>query len=264
MPQPRPDPTPAPVHEAARQGFSHAAQAYAQGRPDYPAELLPWLQQVLGLAPGRQVLDLGAGTGKFTRLLARTGAQVTAVEPVPEMRAQLAAAVPGVTALGGTAEALPLPDASVDAVVCAQAFHWFANEAALQEIHRVLRPGACLGLVWNVRDESVDWVARLTALITPHEGDAPRFHKGDWRRPFTGRWFAPLELSRFSYQHVGPPAQVIVDRFMSVSFIAALPPARQAEVRQQLQDLVAQHPALRGQGTVAFPYQTEAYVARRL
>jgi len=264
MTQPIPDPTPAQVHEAAQQGFSHAAQAYAQGRPDYPAELQPWLQQVLGLAPGRQVLDLGAGTGKFTRLLTRTGAQVTAVEPVAEMRAQLSAGLPGVPVLEGTAEALPLPDASVDAVVCAQAFHWFANEAALQEIHRVLRPGGSLGLVWNVRDESVDWVARLTTLITPYEGDAPRFYKGDWRRPLTGCWFGPLELSRFSYQHVGPPDQVIVDRFMSVSFIAALPPAAQAEVRQQLQDLVAQHPALRGQSTVAFPYQTEAYLARRL
>jgi len=264
MTQPKPVSDRAPVHEAAQQGFSQAAQAYAQGRPDYPAELLPWLHQALGLGPTRRVLDLGAGTGKFTRLLARTGAQVVAVEPVAEMRAQLTAALPGVSALGGTAEALPLPDASVDAVVCAQAFHWFATEAALQEIHRVLRPGGSLGLVWNVRDESVDWVARLTELITPHEGDAPRFYKGDWRKPFTGRWFSPLALSRFSYQHVGPPAQVIVDRFMSVSFIAALPPEQQTVVRQQLQDLVAQHPALSGQATVAFPYQTEAYLCQRL
>lgn len=264
MTQPTPGSTAPPLHEAAQQGFSQAAQTYAQGRPDYPTELLPWLQHALGLAPGREVLDLGAGTGKFTRLLTRTGALVTAVEPVAEMRDQLAATLSGVSVLGGTAEAMPLPDASVDAVVCAQAFHWFANEAALQEIHRVLRPGGCLGLVWNVRDESVDWVARLTALITPYEGDAPRFYKGDWRKPFTGRWFSPPALSRFSYQHVGPPAQVIVDRFMSVSFIAALPPAAQEGVRQQLQALVDRHPALCGQATVAFPYQTEAYVCRRL
>jgi SAM-dependent methyltransferase len=190
--------------------------------------------------------------------------RLTAVDPSASMRASFRRETPGVDVLDGCDVAIPVVDASADAVFVAQAFHWFATEAALQEIHRVLRPGGCLGLVWNVRDESVDWVARLTALITPHEGDAPRFYKGDWRRPFTGRWFGPLELSRFSYQHVGPPAQVIVDRFMSVSFIAALPPAAQDEVRRQLQDLAAQHPDLRGQATVAFPYQTEAYLARRL
>ncbi len=138
-----------------------------------------------------------------------------------------AAALPGVQALAGSAQAMPLPDNCAQALVCAQAFHWFASEDALREMQRVLAPGGQLGLVWNVRDEALDWVAAITEIITPHEGDAPRFYKGDWRRPFAGasgsHLFSPLELTSFSYLHVGSAQQVILDRFLSVSFIAALP-----------------------------------------
>ena len=108
----------------------------------------------MGLGSGRRVLDLGAGTGKFTKYLLATGAEVVAVEPVVAMRERLTAAFPRVRALSGQAEAIPLGDATVDAVVCAQAFHWFATPAALAEIVRVLRPGGQLGLIWNVRDET--------------------------------------------------------------------------------------------------------------
>jgi len=254
------------IHPAARQGFSSAAQAYGKGRPDYPEELLDWLQADLGLRPGDRALDLGAGTGKFTRLPMLTGAFVSAVEPVDEMRAQLAARYPAVFCAKGTAERIPLVDGAMDVVLCAQAFHWFANDAALREIHRVLRPGGWLGLVWNVRDESVDWVAELTRIVTPHEGDAPRFYKGDWRLPFEAapELFSPLQLRTFDYTHVGPPQQVIIERFMSVSFIAALPPEGRAQVRAQLDELIATHPALRGREEVAFPYRTEAYRCQRL
>lgn len=248
------------IHHAAQQGFSAQATTYARGRPEYPDALLPWLADALAIAPGSAVVDLGAGTGKFTRLLMRTGARVTAVEPVDDMRAQLARGLPGVPALQGSAEAMPLATDSAQAVVCAQAFHWFASAAALQEIQRVLAPGGWLGLVWNVRDETVDWVAAITDIITPHEGDAPRFYKGDWRKPFANsRLFSAPEPTVFSYQHVGSAQQVIMDRFLSVSFIAALPPARKDQVARQLQTLIDTHPALRGQDSIAFPYKTEAY-----
>lgn len=245
------------VHSAAQQGFTKEAQTYARGRPEYPAELAGWLTGTLGLGPGRHVADVGAGTGKFTKLLAATGAQVTAVEPVDAMRAEIKGA--NVQAVAGTAQAIPLADGALDAVVCAQAFHWFASSDALDEFHRVLRPGGRLGLVWNVRDESVDWVARITALITPYEGDAPRFYKGDWRKPFPHPGFGALEETRFAHEHVGPPQQVIIDRFMSVSFIAALPDAERAQVREQMLALIATHPALRGQAVVRFPYTTLAF-----
>jgi SAM-dependent methyltransferase len=247
------------VHAAAGTGFAAEAATYASGRPDYPAELLPWLVRELEIGPGKTALDLGAGTGKFTRLLAGTAATVVAVEPIAEMRARLSAEQPAVRSLEGTAEAIPLERGSVDAVVCAQAFHWFATCAALREIRRVLRPGGRLGLVWNVRDESVDWVAQITRIITPFEGDAPRFHKGEWRKPFASGLFGTLAMTSFDYQHLGPAQEVIIDRFLSVSFIAALPTAQKAAVKQRLQELVATHPELRGRETIAFPYRTEAY-----
>ncbi len=105
-------------------------------------EALEWLRDIVGVGPGLKVLELGAGTGKFMPLLRQCGATFMAVEPIDAMRAQLTADFPEAQALAGSAEAIPLPDASVDAVVCAEAFHWFANVAALQEIRRVLAPGA--------------------------------------------------------------------------------------------------------------------------
>ena len=143
------------------------AQTYTQGRPEYPTDILPWLKGNLGVAAGKLVVDLGAGTGKFTKLLVQTGADIIAVEPVEEMRLQLETTLPEVRLLPGCAEAIPLDTGSVDAVVCAQAFHWFASETALREIHRVLKPSGKLGLIWNVRDESVDWVSASLRLLPP-------------------------------------------------------------------------------------------------
>lgn len=251
------------VHSAAQKGFSNEAEAYGRGRPDYPSALREWLERAMGLSPGKRVVDVGAGTGKFTALLAATGAAVVAVEPVDAMREKLQR-LHGVEALAGTAQSIPLPDASLDAVVCAQAFHWFASTAALDEFARVLKPGGTLGLVWNVRDESVDWVAKITQLITPYEGDAPRFYKGDWKKPFPHAKFSALREASFEYQHVGPAQQVIIDRFMSVSFIASLAQDDKDHVRDALVQLIEAHPALKGRDTIAFPYRTLAYDCMRL
>jgi SAM-dependent methyltransferase len=252
------------VHTSAQQGFSTQAVTYAQGRPDYPRQLTGWLTDALHINSHSTVIDLGAGTGKFTRVLNTLAPTLIAVEPVPAMGAQLSKLLPDVHLVNGTAEAIPLESAVADAVVCAQAFHWFSSEAALAEIHRVLKPDGRLGLVWNVRDESVDWVAAITQIITPYEGDTPRFHTGRWREAFTGEYFCAAQMTCFAYQHVGSPQEVIMDRFLSVSFIAALPDAQKATVTAQLRRLIDTHPALRGRDTVAFPYQTQAYVYHRL
>lgn len=252
------------VHTSAQQGFSTQAITYAQGRPDYPRQLTGWLAETLRIDAQSSVIDLGAGTGKFTRLLSTLAPTLTAVEPVAAMGAQLTKLLPDVRLVNGTAESIPLPCASADAVVCAQAFHWFSTEAALAEIHRVLKPQGRLGLVWNVRDESVDWVAAITDIITPYEGDTPRFHTGRWREAFTGEYFSEPEVTCFPYSHVGSPQEVIMDRFLSVSFIAALPEASKSVVTAQLQALIDTHPSLKGRDTVAFPYQTQAYVCHRL
>ncbi|WP_269531561.1 class I SAM-dependent methyltransferase [Chitinimonas sp. BJYL2] len=247
------------VHHAAAIGFAQSAGRYASGRPDYPTALDGWLRDTLGVRPDTRVLDLGAGTGKFTRSLAATGATVMAVEPVEAMRAQMQAGLPDVRIYAGTADAIPLADASLDVVVCAQAFHWFATPAALDEIHRVLRPGGRLGLVWNVREDSLDWVAEISRLINPLEGDTPRYRSGAWRTVFPHPGFGPLDLHTLAHCHHGPAEQVIIDRFLSVSFIAALPDAQREAVSEALRRLIATHPDLRERETIDFPYRTEAW-----
>lgn len=254
------------LHVSAREGFQSGAATYERGRPDYPAEVETWLRDTLGLGPGKRVLDLGAGTGKFTKHLLATDAEVVAVEPVVAMRERLTAAFSGVRALPGQAEAIPLDDAAVDAVVCAQAFHWFATPAALAEIVRVLRPGGHLGLIWNVRDETAPWVAELTRIMTPYEkaSGAPRFDSGAWRQPFPFPGLSPLGEQRFTHVHVGPPEQVIVDRVLSVSFMASLPADERERAAMRVRDVIARYPELAGRTEVTFPYATFAYSAAKL
>ena len=141
------------IHVAAATGFEAGADAYERARPTYPPDAVAFIVETLDLRPGRTVLELGAGTGKLTRLLVPSGARILALEPVEAMRAKLVESVPGVELVDGTAEAIRLPNGSVDAVVVAQAFHWFDAIRALSEIHRVLRPGGRVVLAWNRRDE---------------------------------------------------------------------------------------------------------------
>ena len=175
------------------------------------------------------------------------------------MRAMLIEAVPGAETRSGTAENIPFADGTVEAVVCAQSFHWFSTTAAIEEIHRVLKPGGVLGLIWNVRDEQTDWVASLTGIMDPFATDAPRYGKGDWRRVFPAKGFGPLREKRFPHGHTGPPERVIVDRVMSVSFMAALPPAQQCLVEIQVRELIEATPGLAGKAEVTFLYETVAY-----
>jgi SAM-dependent methyltransferase len=255
---------PGPVHAAAAAGFSAGAATYAAGRPEYPAEVEGWLRDDLRLGPGKAALDLGAGTGKFLSRLRATGATLHAVEPVPAMLERLVADNADVAAKSGTAERIPFADASMDAIVCAQSFHWFASFAALAEMRRALRVGGVLGLIWNVRDEGVDWVAALTRIIAPYEGDAPRFSSGRWREVFPARGFSPLEERRFAHAHLGPPERVVVDRVLSTSFIAALGAAERAKIAARVRDLIAATPALAGRAEVAFPYEARAFSGVRI
>ena len=173
--------SPGAVHRSAT-AFSDAAAVYEQARPGYPPEALAWLDQQLGLGPGRRVLDLAAGTGKLTRELLARGATVVAVEPVEGMRRTLATAVPGAVVVAGVAQAIPLGTATVDAMTVAQALHWFAMPQAVGEMHRVLRPGSRLAVVWNRRDLADPLQADLHRLMAPLQGDTPSGTSGEWRR----------------------------------------------------------------------------------
>jgi ubiquinone/menaquinone biosynthesis C-methylase UbiE len=242
------------VHEAAARGFARSADAYDRARPDYPEPAIAWLAERLDLRPERTVVDVAAGTGKLTRPLAATGATVVAIEPVAEMRARIGPAAE--RALDGTAEAMPLPDASADAVTVGQAFHWFDGPAALAEIHRVLRPGGALALIWNRRPLDNPVHAAIARIIEPYRGDAPAHRSGDWRTAFAATTrFGPLEERTFD--HARPhDADALADRVGSTSFVAALDDGPRAEV-------IAAVRALAADGPVELPYVCEVLVCDR-
>ncbi len=252
------------VHRSAAIGYATNTETYASGRPDYPPEVDQWLQSHLRLRPDQTVLDLGAGTGKFSKKLSATGAKVIALDPVPAMLKQLLREQPLIETRLGSADSLPFESDSIDVIVCAQSFHWFATHEALAEILRVLRPGGRLGLIWNVRDETVAWVAALTRLMEPYEGNAPRYRTGEWRSLFPAKGFSALHEERFTNKHTGSSEQVIIDRIFSVSFIAALGEAEQKKVNSEMRQLIAASPELAGKSSVSFPYETVAFSCAKL
>jgi ubiquinone/menaquinone biosynthesis C-methylase UbiE len=253
------------IHESASKGYAIAAETYAHGRPDYPSDVVDWLKQVIGIDADCRVLEVGAGTGKFIPVLHQCSpAALLALEPVDAMRSRLTQAHPKVQALAGTAASIPLQDESVGAIVCAQAFHWFATAAALAEMRRVLRTGGMLGLVWNVRDESVPWVAALSELTDPWESGTPRFRTGSWRNAFPAEGFQFVGQRHASNSHVGSAREVILNRTLSVSFIAALPPEKQQQISRQVEALISSTPELAGSAEVAFPYKTEMFAYRKI
>jgi SAM-dependent methyltransferase len=252
------------VHRAAAVGFDRAAQAYEVGRASYPAAAVEAILAFTGTAPGRTLLELGAGTGKLTRELVESGARVLALEPVAGMRDVLAQNAPGARLLDAVAEAVPLADASVDAVIAAQSFHWFDSEAAAAEVARVLRPGGAVALIWNRRDESVAWMQDFTRILDSRAGDAPRYRTGLWRRGFDASpAFAPLELQTWPHRGAGG-RDVVLARVASMSFVAALDDEPRAELLAEIADVLDTHPDTRGRDDVAIPYVTELFTTHRI
>ena len=245
------------IHRSAAVGFDRAGEEYERGRPGYPEAAVTRLARELGLAPGRVALDLAAGTGKLTRALAVTGAELIAVEPVAGMRRALVASLPAaVRVLEGTAEAIPVASDSVDAVTVAQAFHWFDAPAAAAEMHRVLRPGGGLGVLWNAWDERVDWVARVQEIVHRHVGGAPQQRSSVWEAELaaTGR-FGPLDRARFPNVVVGD-LDLLRDRVASVSYISALDRVQRERVLDEVSAAAAADPSVGGHERFEMPYTT--------
>jgi SAM-dependent methyltransferase len=231
--------------------FALVADAYERARPEYPVEAVRWLA---GEVP-RDIVDLGAGTGKLTRMLVAQGHRVTAVEPLQEMLAELERAVPGATAILGSAEAIPLPDAYADVVTAGQAFHWFEEEVALAEIARVLRPGGVLGLVWNARDDRMPWMAELSQALGEEScdwwSDAPPFE--------TGTQFGFIERETFALVQVLDKDR-LRDLVLSRSYVAVLADEKRQLLLAEVDDLFDRYAT---DGKIELPYVTHCFRAGR-
>ncbi|OBI85822.1 class I SAM-dependent methyltransferase [Mycobacterium asiaticum] len=224
--------------------FGAAAAAYERGRPTYPPEAIDWL-----LPPGaREVLDLGAGTGKLTTRLVERGLDVVAVDPVPEMLEVLTASLPQTRALLGTAEEIPLQDNSVDAVLVAQAWHWVDPARAIPEVARVLRPGGRLGLVWNTRDERLGWVRELGEIIG--RDDDPVRNRVTLPEPFT-----EVERHQLEWTNYLTP-QALIDLVASRTYCITSPTEVRTKTLDKVRELLATHPALANANGLALPYIT--------
>lgn len=257
------------IHPLAAEGFGRSAEAYERGRPSYPHEAVAQLLRAVAAAPPGRVIDLAAGTGKLTRMLVGAGVapeRIVAVEPVAAMRDALASALPRLDVREGTAEAIPLGDGEAAAVLVAQAFHWFDGERAVAEIHRVLARsagGGVLGIVFNARDESVGWVARLGALLDRHDRGAPRHRTGAWRIALDASpLFEPLVTTSFRHEQA-LDIDTLCDRVASISYIASLGDGARAALLDEVRALVATEGATRGRPTFVMPYRTDVHVTRR-
>ena len=222
--------------------FGAAAQAYAAARPTYPVDAVRFVLP----SDCRQVLDLGAGTGKLTSVLLDLGIEVVAVEPDDEMRALID---PRAATVKGTAEAVPVPDASVDAVVVGQAWHWFDEAAAMASVRRVVRPGATLGLLWNVLDDTDGWPRALA----DHVGMEDRLSlvQLDEAMPYDR---APGQWRRELFRHQQPAdADLVVANLASRSIVIVMPDAERAAHLEQVRSLVPT-------GAFPIPWVTDAWV----
>ena len=239
--------------------FDRSAGAYERGRPGYPPAAVRFLAREFGLGRGSTVVEIGSGTGKFTRALQATGAAIVAVEPLEGMRREFHRQLPDVLVLPGRAEDLPVPDGFADAVFAAQAFHWFEGAASVREIARVLRPGGGLGLVWNNRDTRLPWTRAINRVFDQY--GLHRAYRGTslWRplrRP--GSPFLPPKKRVFRFVQKTTPV-AIRDRVLSVSVIQARGPAVRRVVAARVAEILAHDPATRGRRSLTMPYETDVF-----
>jgi len=238
--------------------FGRVAELYDASRPDYPPEAIERAVTALELTPDAAVVDLAAGTGKLTRALVSRFGRVVAVEPDDRMRGVLQATTPGAEASAGTAERTRLPSASADAVFVADAFHWFAGEAALQEIARILRPRGGLALLWNdwwrIEPPFPDAAREALEGVFPRTGRR-ELQPGleEWRRAFEGAPFEDLRAEKLEWE-LELPAEHVVSLYLTPSAMAALPEGERAELREILEQELSD--------TYRLPIETGLYWTR--
>lgn len=248
------------IDQVAAAGFSAGSDAYDRGRPSYPQEAVDLLVDQLGIGPDTTVVDLAAGTGKFTTLLVPTGARVVAVEPVAEMRQALARSVPGVEVHDGTAEHMPLPDESAGVVTVAQGFHWFDVDKASAEIARVLGPAGGLALLWNRRDESVPWVHEMSTVLEWRERypNISGYDRVDWAAILAGTGlFTDVQQATFAYEQE-LDREGLAERVRSVSYVASMEPDEREMLVEKVLRLVDDLPE-----RFPLPYNTLVFWCRK-
>lgn len=244
-----------PAEESALPGstfassFGSAAESYDRLRPGYPAEAVDFVLH--GRPPGR-VLDLGAGTGKLTSLLLERAEQVVAVEPDDRMRAVLAARLPTAEVLAGSAERLPLPDASVDAIFAGQAFHWFRRPDTDRELARVLRPGGVVGLIWNLPDPTPAWVREVYQASR-----RPDIAWSSDEDDLDAALFTPAEQHWTSWTYQLPGLSSLRELMHTWSWVLTRSPAERRAIDQRLDILAGRHAELQGD-PIDFPHRTKA------
>ena len=224
--------------------FDETAEIYERARPGWPVEALDYVIEQLGANRTWTALDLGAGTGKLTRMLVDRFAKVVAVEPLDGMRTLLEALVPRAETCVGKAESIPLGDGSVDVVFSADAFHWFDGKLALTEITRVLRPRGGLVLMWNEPDKPTEpSIASAGALLDERgspERQINRYASGAWRESFAHSSFEELSQARFDHRQVVDREQLLA-YFASMSWIAVLPDDERGELLNEVRGLLDAH-----------------------
>lgn len=234
--------------------FGSAADIYEAGRPSYPAEAVAWmLQPVRDPARALRVADVGAGTGKLTRSVVELGAEVVAIDPDAQMLQNLRRNVVGVPTFVGRAEELPLPDAALDAVLLGQAWHWVDVPAASAEAGRVLRAGGVLGLVWNIRDERVDWVRRLTTAL--HGSHAEELIAAGG--PSVAAPFEAIERESWAWSRPVTRAGIFA-MARSRSYVITAEPGERVRIEQALTELCDEIGAV-GDAVVELPYVTHGF-----
>ena len=234
--------------------FGQAVGDYELGRPGYPPEAVDWILAQAGTV--LDVVDVGAGTGKFTASLVARDLAVTAVEPDPEMRSRLATNYPSVRSLAGTAEALPLEDASADLVTFAQSWHWVDVPAASAEVARVLRPGGALALVWNIRDPEMQWVERLGEVMGTSKAEQYSSHE-----PVVAAPLAIADYAEFLWQNPMTREELIA-MVTSRSYVITMSASDRQALLVRLDELLDTHPDLAGRTDHTMPYRTRVTIAR--
>jgi ubiquinone/menaquinone biosynthesis C-methylase UbiE len=240
-------------NELARAGFQNGA-LYDEARPNYPEDVVEYFSATLGLTTSMHVLDLGAGSGIFSRQLQPLVGTVTAVEPSASMRESFRSSSSGMEVLDGSDISIPMGDGSVDAVFVAQAFHWFDAPRALSEIHRVLVPQGGLGLVWNERDETVEWVAALSRAMQWDTRQPYEVGK-DFTDVITSGPFTKVERVAFAHTQL-LSREGLLQRVLTTSYISAMEPAERDQLMRSVRVVVDQLAE-----PVVLPYVTTAYTA---